>query len=53
MKELRKATGSCRNGYQAKREVYEENMGTHPLGKLDKLKRVSGYLINWMISVDS
>ena len=30
-----------------------ENMGTHPLGKLDKLKRVGGYLINWMISVGS
>jgi len=31
--------------------VRVENMGTHPLGKLDKLKRVNGYLINWMISV--
>ena len=29
------------------------DMGMHPLWKLDKLKRVSGYLINWVFSVDS
>ena len=29
-----------------------ENLGTHPLRRSDKLKRVGGYLINWMISVD-
>ena len=33
--------------------IITENLGTHPLRRLDKLKRVGGYLINWMISVDS